>query len=152
MINLRMLPPSVRDRCGNGAVLKTGLSEASLKRRCAESAEGAALKAPERIQPEHIFRTLSFFMGPPRGRNVLCFPGFSCFRDSVPLGIKAPVFVIYSSLKPSFSNCNLCFRSCAAMKRSASPLSHLSDQGAPFPFCNLRPFLTFVPSIGSTFV
>lgn len=74
----------------------------------------------------------------------------SWFHNNVPLGIKVPACVMHSSLKPPFSSYNLCFGACISMKE-ALRLWLTYWTGASFPFCNLRPCFTFVPSIGSAY-
>lgn len=78
--------------------------------------------------------------------NVLCFPGFMVPQQRS-AGIKVPACVIHSSLKPPFPSYNLCFGACISVKEALRLWPE-----APFPFCNLRPFFTFVPSIGSAYV
>lgn len=97
------------------------------------------------------FTTMSFYIRVVFADEMLFASRVSWFHNNVPLGIKVSACVIYSSLK-------LLFQAVICVLGPAFPWKKRRDSDSPigpeaaFPFCNLRLFFTFVPSIGSAYV
>lgn len=73
------------------------------------------------------------------------------FHNNVPLGLKSPLALYTAPWNPLFQAIIFVLGPVFPWKKRCDSDSPIGPE-APFPFCNLRPFFTFVPSIGSAYV
>lgn len=79
-------------------------------------------------------------------------PGFHGSTTMFRWELKSLLVLYTAPWNPLFQAVICVLGACISMKEAAATLTHLLDQRRRFHSCNLRPFFTFVPSIGAAYV